>query len=427
MDISNFLNSTDFTALFFTFLVLKFTLESYLKIRNISEIKRNRNTIPHRFTNVVTPEEYEKSTSYNTEKLVFDIVSSAFATGGLLLLTLGGLLNRFTLIVMDFTDSNVVGAILLGLLLIIFSEIIQIPLSIYSTFTLEQKYGFNTTTKKIFVQDVLKGLLISGTISSLMFATVVFLIDNSGDRWWVYAFIATTFIQILLFFLYPVLIMPLFNKFEPLDDEKFKIPIEKLLEKVKFKSKGLFVMNASLRSTHGNAFFTGFGKMKRIVFFDTLLKTISPNEMEAILGHELGHSKLGHIRRRTISVIVSGFLVLYILSEIYKTDNFFISHGLTELTAYSKFIMFNLVIGSYTFITRPISSYLSRKAEFQADDFSFQYTDGEYLISGLLKLTKDNASNLTPDPLYSAYYYSHPPIAERINSIEEKIRVEELS
>ena len=221
--------------------------------------------------------------------------------------------------------------------------------------------------------------------------------------------------------------MPLFNKFEPLDNEEFKKPIEKLLEKVKFKSKGLFVMNASLRSTHGNAFFTGFGKNKMIVFFDTLLKTINPNEMEAILGHELGHSKLGHIRRRTASIIVSGFLVLYILSEIYKTDNFFISHGLTELTGYSKFLMFNFVIGSYTFITKPISSYLSRKAEFQADDFSFQYTDGEHLISGLLKLTKDNASNLTQDPLYSAYYYSHPPITERIKSIEGKIKVKGTS
>jgi len=423
MDIRNFLNTADFTSLFLIFLALKFSLESSLKIRNILSIKRNKNSIPDRFTTIVTPEEYEKSTNYNTDKLIFEIISSAFSTGVLLLFTLGGLLNRFTLIVTDFIDSNVVGAILLGLLLIVCSEIIQIPLSIYSTFVLEQKYGFNTTTKKTFIQDILKGLLISGTISSVIYATVLFIIDNSGELWWVYAFIATTFIQILLFFLYPVLIMPLFNKFEPLDNEEFKKPIEKLLEKVKFKSKGLFVMNASLRSTHGNAFFTGFGKNKIIVFFDTLLKTINPNEMEAILGHELGHYKLGHIRRRAISIIVSGFLVLYILSEIYKTDNFFISHGLTELTVYSKFLMFNLVIGSYTFITKPISSYLSRKAEFQADDFSFQYTDGEHLISGLLKLTKDNASNLTPDPLYSAYYYSHPPIAERIKSIEEKIKV----
>ena len=215
---------------------------------------------------------------------------------------------------------------------------------------------------------------------------------------------------------------PLFNKFEPLDDEQFKKPIEKLLEKVDFKSKGLFVMNASLRSTHGNAFFTGFGKNKRIVFFDTLLKTINPDEMEAILGHELGHYKLGHIRKTLISSLVFGFLGFYILNEIFKSDNFFIAHGLENLTVYSKFLMFYLVIGSYTFFTKPITSALSRKREFEADDFSFQFTDGEHMISGLLKLTKDNASNLTPDPLYSSYYYSHPPIAERVASIENKLQ-----
>ena len=216
--------------------------------------------------------------------------------------------------------------------------------------------------------------------------------------------------------------MPLFNKFEPLDDEQFKKPIEKLLEKVDFKSKGLFVMNASLRSTHGNAFFTGFGKNKRIVFFDTLLKTINPDEMEAILGHELGHYKLGHIRKTLIGSLVFGFLGFYILNEIFKSDNFFIAHGLENLTVYSKFLMFYLVIGSYTFFTKPITSALSRKREFEADDFSFQFTDGEHMISGLLKLTKDNASNLTPDPLYSSYYYSHPPIAERVASIENKLQ-----
>ncbi len=207
--------------------------------------------------------------------------------------------------------------------------------------------------------------------------------------------------------------MPLFNKFEPLDDEQFKKPIEKLLEKVKFKAKGLFVMNASLRSSHGNAFFTGFGNNKRIVFYDTLLETITPDEMEAILGHELGHYKLGHIRKSLISSLVFGFIGFYILSEVFKSENFFVSHGLNDITLYSKFILFYLVAGTYTFFTRPITSYLSRQREF---------ADGKYMISGLLKLSKDNASNLTPDPLYSSYYYSHPPIAERVASIENKLK-----
>ena len=418
----DFLNSTNFTQIFIALISIKFLLETYLKIRNLKSIDNNKESVPDRFKDVVTEEEYKKSIFYNTDRIKFQIFTSLFGSIVLIIFTIGGLLNYLTQVVMDITPSNVLGAVLLGLLLIIVEEIISIPISIYSTFVIEERHGFNKTTKKTFVTDIFKGLLISGAISSILYATVIFIIISAGDLWWIYAFAAVFTLQAIIFFLYPVLIMPLFNKFEPLDDEQFKKPIEKLLEKVDFKSKGLFVMNASLRSTHGNAFFTGFGKNKRIVFFDTLLKTINPDEMEAILGHELGHYKLGHIRKTLISSLVFGFLGFYILNEIFKSDNFFIAHGLENLTVYSKFLMFYLVIGSYTFFTKPITSALSRKREFEADDFSFQFTDGEHMISGLLKLTKDNASNLTPDPLYSSYYYSHPPIAERVASIENKLR-----
>ena len=418
----DFLNSTNFTQIFIALILIKFLLETYLKIRNLKSIDNNKDSVPLRFKNVVTEEEYKKSILYNTDRIKFQIFTALFGSIVLIVFTIGGLLNYLTQVVMDMTSSNVLGAVLLGLLLIIVEEIISIPISIYSTFVIEERHGFNKTTRKIFVTDIFKGLLISGAISSILYATVIFTIISAGDLWWIYAFAAVFTLQAIIFFLYPVLIMPLFNKLEPLDDEQFKKPIEKLLEKVDFKSKGLFVMNASLRSTHGNAFFTGFGKNKRIVFFDTLLKTINPDEMEAILGHELGHYKLGHIRKTLISSLVFGFLGFYILNEIFKSDNFFIAHGLENLTVYSKFLMFYLVIGSYTFFTKPITSALSRKREFEADDFSFQFTDGEHMISGLLKLTKDNASNLTPDPLYSSYYYSHPPIAERVASIENKLQ-----
>ena len=418
----DFLNSTNFTQIFIALILIKFLLETYLKIRNLKSIDNNKDSVPPRFKDVVTEEEYKKSILYNTDRIKFQIFSALFGSVVLVIFTIGGLLNYLTQVVMDMTSSNVLGAVLLGLLLIIVEEIISIPISIYSTFVIEERHGFNKTTRKTFVTDIFKGLLISGAISSILYATVIFIIISAGDLWWIYAFAAVFTLQAIIFFLYPVLIMPLFNKFEPLDDEQFKKPIEKLLEKVDFKSKGLFVMNASLRSTHGNAFFTGFGKNKRIVFFDTLLKTINPDEMEAILGHELGHYKLGHIRKTLISSLVFGFLGFYILNEIFKSDNFFIAHGLENLTVYSKFLMFYLVIGSYTFFTKPITSALSRKREFEADDFSFQFTDGEHMISGLLKLTKDNASNLTPDPLYSSYYYSHPPIAERVASIENKLQ-----
>ena len=417
-----FLASTNFTLIFISLIAIKFLLETYLKIRNLKSIELNKDTIPERFTSVVTEEEYKKSIDYNIDRIRFQIFTALFGAVVLVIFTLGGLFNFLTEVVVSTTSSDVLGAVLLGLLLLIVEEAISIPLSIYSTFVIEERHGFNKTTTKIFLTDISKSLLISATISSAIYATVIYIVVNLGDNWWIYAFGAVFTLQAIIFFLYPVLIMPLFNKFEPLDDEAFKQPIEKLLEKIDFKSKGLFVMNASLRSSHGNAFFTGFGKNKRIVFFDTLLKTITPDEMEAILGHELGHYKLGHIKKGLLSSLVFGFIGFYLLSEILQSDNFFLDHGLENLTIYSKFLLFYLVIGSYTFFTKPFTSALSRKREFEADDFSFQYTNGEYMISGLLKLSKDNASNLTPDPLYSSYYYSHPPIAERVASIENKLK-----
>ena len=416
-----FLASTNFTVIFISLIAIKFLLETYLKIRNLKSIELNKDTIPERFTSVVTEEEYKKSIDYNVDRIRFQIFTALFGAMVLIIFTLGGLFNFLSEVVVSTTSSDVLGAVLLGLLLLIVEQVISIPISIYSTFVIEERHGFNKTTTKTFVTDISKSLLISATISSVIYATVIYIVVNLGDNWWIYAFGAVFTLQAIIFFLYPVLIMPLFNKFEPLDDDEFKKPIEKLLEKIDFKSKGLFVMNASLRSTHGNAFFTGFGKNKRIVFFDTLLKTITPDEMEAILGHELGHYKLGHIKKGLLSSLVFGFIGFYLLSEILQSDNFFLDHGLESLTIYSKFLLFYLVIGSYTFFTKPFTSALSRKREFEADDFSFQYTSGEYMISGLLKLSKDNASNLTPDPLYSSYYYSHPPIAERVQSIEKKL------
>ena len=418
-----FFNILNFQQIFIVVIAIKIVLENYLVSRNINSINKNKETVPERFKDLITREEYSKAINYNISKLKFQIVSSVATVALLLFFTLGGLLNSMTRLVTETTDSNVVGAILLSLLFVVVSEIAGMPFSIYSTFFLEAKYGFNKTTIKTFILDLIKRLVLSAVLLSIMFSIIVLIIQNFESIWWLYAFVALFIFQLVLFFLYPTLIAPLFNKFEPLTDERFKKPIEKLLKKVEFRAKGLFVMNASLRSSHGNAFFTGFGKSKRIVFFDTLLETITPDEMEAILAHELGHSKLGHIKKRLITTILFSFLGFYILGWVFNSNNFFINHGLTELTIFSKILLFGLIFSSYTFMFKPISSYFSRKREFEADDFSLKYTKGEYMISGLLKLTKDNASNLTPDPLYSSYYYSHPPIAERIKSLEEKLRL----
>ena len=420
MNLVELINDLNFNILFPLFIGFKLLLETYLKQRNIQSMEKNKETIPERFIDVVTEEEYKKSINYNTERIRFSMFTATISVGVLLLLTTGGLLNFLTKIVQDITQSNVLGIILLGLFIVLIDEIIGIPLAIYSTFTLEEKYGFNKTTAKTFVQDLIKNLIISVVFASTLYAVVISIIERLGDNWWIYAFVAVFLFQAIVFYLYPVLILPLFNKLEPITDEKFKEPIEKLLNKINFKAKGLFVMDGSLRSSHGNAFFTGFGNNKRIVFYDTLLETITPKEMESILGHELGHYKLGHIRRTLVSSIFFGFLGFYILGQVFMADQFFYGHGLDEVTLYSKFLLFYLVIGSYTFFTKPFTSYISRQREFAADDFSIEYTEVESMISGLLKLSKDNASNLTPDPLYSSYYYSHPPIAERVKSLEGK-------
>ena len=420
MNLVELINDLNFNVLFPLFIGFKFLLETYLKQRNIQSMDDNKEAIPERFIGVVTEEEYKKSINYNTERIRFSMLTALISVGVLLLFTTGGLLNFLTKIVQEVTQSNVVGIILLGLFIVLIDEIIGIPLAIYSTFYLEEKYGFNKTTTKTFIQDLIKSLLISIIFSSTLYAVVISIIERLGDNWWIYAFVAVFLFQAIIFYLYPVLILPLFNKLEPITDEKFKEPIEKLLNKINFKAKGLFVMDGSLRSSHGNAFFTGFGNNKRIVFYDTLLETITPKEMESILGHELGHYKLGHIRRTLISSIFFGFLGFYILGQVFMADQFFYGHGLDEITIYSKFLLFYLVIGSYTFFTKPFTSYISRQREFAADDFSIEYTEVESMISGLLKLSKDNSSNLTPDNLYSSYYYSHPPIAERVKSLESK-------
>ncbi len=420
MNLVELINDLNFNILFPLFIGFKLLLETYLKQRNIQSMEKNKETIPERFIGVVTEEEYKKSINYNTERIRFSMFTATISVGVLLLFTTGGLLNFLTKIVQDITQSNVLGIILLGLFIVLIDEIIGIPLAIYSTFTLEEKYGFNKTTAKTFIQDLIKNLIISVIFASTLYAVVISIIERLGDNWWIYAFLAVFLFQAIVFYLYPVLILPLFNKLEPITDEKFKEPIEKLLNKINFKAKGLFVMDGSLRSSHGNAFFTGFGNNKRIVFYDTLLETITPKEMESILGHELGHYKLGHIRRTLVSSIFFGFLGFYILGQVFMADQFFYGHGLDEVTLYSKFLLFYLVIGSYTFFTKPFTSYISRQREFAADDFSIEYTEVESMISGLLKLSKDNASNLTPDPLYSSYYYSHPPIAERVKSLEGK-------
>ena len=328
MNLVEIINELNFNVLFPLFIGFKFLLETYLKQRNIQSMEDNKDAIPERFVGVVTEEEYKKSINYNTERIRFSMLTALISVGVLLLFTTGGLLNSLTKVVQGVTQSNVVGIILLGLFIVLIDEIIGIPLAIYSTFYLEEKYGFNKTTTKTFIQDLIKSLLISIIFSSTLYAVVISIIERLGDNWWIYAFVAVFLFQAIIFYLYPVLILPLFNKLEPLEDGDLKDRLIALADKAGFRAKTIEVMDGSKRSGHSNAFFTGFGRFRRIVLYDTLIEQMDTEELEAVLAHEIGHYKCGHVPKRLALSALFGlagfwfvaFLFLFFIFEDLGTN-----------------------------------------------------------------------------------------------------------
>jgi STE24 endopeptidase len=297
-----------------------------------------------------------------------------------------------------------------------------LPQSLYFTFVIEERFGFNKTTFQTFVLDLLKGTMLALLIGAPIAYVILWVMSIMGTHWWLYAFAFLTIIQFSLIYLYPKFIAPLFNKFTPLEDGEVKIKIEALMQRCGFHASGLFVMDASKRSGHGNAYFTGFGKNKRIVFFDTLLKSLSPLEVEAVLAHELGHMKKKHIQKALIKGLITSFLGFALLGYLKNNVFFFNGHGVQTLTDYTVLALFSMVIGTYTFFLTPINAYFSRKHEYEADYFAYENSSAEALISSLVKMYKDNASTLTPDPLYSKFYFSHPPASERVSYLESLLR-----
>ena len=296
--------------------------------------------------------------------------------------------------------------------------ILSLPQTLYTTFVIEEKYGFNKTTWKTFVSDMVKGLILSVVLGAPIIYSILWIMERLGSAWWVYAFVFLTVVQLLIVFIYPTFIAPVFNKFSLLEDGEVKTKIVDLLTRCGFKSSGLFVMDASKRSGHGNAYFTGFGKNKRIVFFDTLLSSLDAEEVEAVLAHELGHMKKKHVLKGMIKGIFFSFIAFAILGYLRNNTAFFNGHGVQTITDYMALTLFSMVAGVYTFLLTPISSYTSRKHEYEADQFASENAKASKLISALIKMYKDNASSLTPDPLFSKFYFSHPPALERVNYLE---------
>jgi STE24 endopeptidase len=283
---------------------------------------------------------------------------------------------------------------------------------------IEEKYGFNKMTWKTFLGDMAKAGVLTLFLGTPIAYGILLIMEKLGANWWIYAFLFLTAIQLLLIFIYPTFIAPFFNKFTPLPEGEIKNKIVSLLTRCGFKSSGLFVMDASKRSGHGNAYFTGFGKNKRVVFFDTLISTLEAEEVEAVLAHELGHMKKKHVLKGMLKSFFFSFVGFAILGALKNNTAFFNGHGVQTLTDYMALTLFSMVASTYTFLLTPLSSWTSRKHEYEADQFAAENAKASKLISALVKMYKDNASSLTPDPLYSKFYFSHPPALERVSYLE---------
>lgn len=411
-----------FTYLFLLALIVMVTTKLWLAHRQIRHVARFRHAVPARFAETITLDAHQKAADYTVAKTRLSMLDIGVSAAVLLGFTLlGGLqwLNTFWLD--TFGPGYAYGVALIASVIVI-SSVIELPFSLYGQFGIEARFGFNKMTLGLYIADLVKSVVIGSLLGLPLLLAVLWLMEQMGDLWWVWTWLVWMGFNLLLLVLYPTVIAPLFNKFEPLENSTLRQRIEALLQRCGFASKGLFVMDGSRRSAHGNAYFTGFGAAKRIVFFDTLLNRLNGDEIEAVLAHELGHFKRHHILKRIVVTFALSLAVLAVLGWVIDQPWFYTGLGvepnlLTNNHALAL-ILFFLTLPVFTFLMGPVASLSSRKHEFEADAYAASVADANHLVSALVKLYKDNASTLTPDPLYSAFYYSHPPASQRIARLE---------
>jgi len=408
-----------FTFLFIIMVVVTTGIQLWLSLRQAKHVTVHRPSVPDEFRDKITLEEHQKAADYTVAKGKFGRMQLLLGTVILFLWTLGGGL--------EWVDSlwrgAEWGALVTGVAVLIsfslISSLVDLPISLYNTFILEEKFGFNKTTLKVFFVDMLKGAALSLIIGIPLILLVLWLMETAGDLWWLYAWAALTAFSILMMWAYPKFIAPIFNKFAPLEEGEVLDRLTSLLKRTGFNSDGVFIMDGSKRSSHGNAYFTGFGKTKRIVFFDTLLKDLTPTQVEAVLAHELGHFKRKHVLKGMVLSISMTFMGFAILAWLMKQEWFYTALNVSTPSTYMALLLFMLVSPPFTFFIGPLMARWSRKHEFEADEFAAQQSNAGELISALVSLYKKNAGTLTPDPMYSAFYDSHPPASIRIAHLKQ--------
>jgi len=417
------MSSHAFSILFVSFLALTLAVRFWLASRHIRHVLTHRGAVPAEFAATIPLAAHQKAADYTIARTKFGMFSMLVNAVVLVGFTLLGGLQWLSVQVFNATGGGMLYQIGLIVAFAFVSGIIDVPLDYYRQFRLEERFGFNKMSKGLFVADMAKGVLLAAVIGLPLVWVVLWLMDKSSGLWWLYAWFVWSGFQLLMMVLFPTVIAPMFNKFTPLEDVSLKARIEGLMQRVGFASKGLFVMDGSKRSAHGNAYFSGFGANKRIVFFDTLLSRLAPQEIEAVLAHELGHFKLKHIIKRIAMMfaISLGFLALlgYLKTQVW----FYTGLGVSPIIVPGQsndalaLILFMLALPVFTFLFGPLTSLSSRKHEFEADAFAAKHTNANDLVTALVKMYEDNASTLTPDPLHSAFYDSHPPASVRIRQL----------
>jgi STE24 endopeptidase len=393
----------------------------WLAQRQIAAVTRHRSDVPEPFAQTISPADHHKAADYAVARTRLGRLDTVIDALMLLALTLGGGINGLDRLWLRVPLGEPWHGALVILSALLVMALIGLPLSLWSTFRLEARFGFNRTTLALFCIDRLKGLLLGLLIGGPLLLAALELMHRTGALWWVYVWALWLGVSLLLTWAYPALIAPLFNRFSPLSDDSLRTRIETLLQRCGFASRGVFVIDGSRRSAHGNAYFTGVGRNKRIVFFDTLISTLEPGEIEAVLAHELGHFKLHHIRRRLIISAALALAGLALLGWLATRAWFYQGLGLTGASNYGALLLFMLVTPAFTFFVTPLAASWSRRDEFAADAFAAQHTPAAALMAALVKLYRDNATTLTPDRVHSQFYDSHPPALVRIARLRELI------
>jgi STE24 endopeptidase len=406
-----------FTILFVAALAAATLVQLWLARRQQAYVVAHRTQVPDAFAERISLEDHRKAADYTVSKTRLGMIELVYNALLLLGLTLGGGLEWLDQVWRGAGFEGIATGTGFMLSIMVLMAILELPFGLYHTFVIEQRYGFNRTTLGVFAGDLIKQFMLMLVIGSPMIAIALWIMLHSGGLWWLYVWLVWMGFSLVMFWAYPAVIAPLFNKFSPLDNDSLKARIQALLDKCGFRSQGIFVMDGSRRSGHGNAYFTGFGRNKRIVFFDTLLNSLEPGEIEAVLAHELGHFKLKHIQKRLLTTAAFSLAGLALLGWLAGEPWFYHGLGASQGSPHMALVLFMLAAPPFTFFLQPLMARLSRKHEFEADAYAVSQSSGNDLARALVKMYKENASTLTPDPLYSAFHDSHPPAAVRISHL----------